>query len=457
MAKTFVVPKIANEMNQYFTKKIKKMRKNLNRDTSKAMKVLEKLIEKPKSKFKLKPVNVNKVYEVIQKSKASNSTGHDNLSMNIIKEIPQFMARVLCNLFNTIIRTKVYPDNLKISKVIPIRKPDKPMNLKDFHRPINILPTVDKVIEALICEQMESYFQNNHLIPNSHNGGRKHHSTVSAMMAMDHKNKMIKSKKATACILSTDLSSAFDLVDHGLLLDKLRYFSVGPSSIEILRSFLSNRSCFTEIQGFRSTTIMTEACSVVQGSKLSGFLHTVFSIEIPLIPILMRNRQLAATLLEITIPTFYSVEHSVNQYIDDSTNLIGTDTMDELIRYNESYLKVLEAYYSLNRLKINSGKTKILITKHPAKRQNNEPISFMSPDGETIIESNSIKILGFIRNNRDSMDSHINMVSGRVNSVLTELSPLLGHMSLKVQKEVVYSKAASFLLYGAEMYTNINQ
>ena len=126
------------------------------------------------------------------------------------------------------------------------------------------------------------------------------------------------------------------------------------------------------------------------------------------------------------------MEHSVNQYVDDSTNLIGTDTMDELIRYNESYLKVLEAYYSLNRLKINSGKTKILITKHPAKRQNNAPISFMSPDGETIIESNSIKILGSIRNNRDSMDLHINMVSGRVNSVLTELSPLLGHMSLKV-------------------------
>ena len=76
---------IANEMNQYFTKKIKKMRNNLNGDTSKAMKVLEKLIKKLKSEFELKPVNVNKVYEVIQKSKASNSMGHDNLSMNIIK------------------------------------------------------------------------------------------------------------------------------------------------------------------------------------------------------------------------------------------------------------------------------------------------------------------------------------------------------------------------------------
>ena len=101
---------------------------------------------------------------------------------------------------------------------------------------------------------------------------------------------------------------------------------------------------------------MTEACSVVQGSKLSGFLYTVFSIEIPLIPILMRNRQLAATLLEITIPTFYGVEHSLNQYVDNSTNLVGTDTVEELIRYNETYLKVLEVYYSLNRLRINSKK-----------------------------------------------------------------------------------------------------
>ena len=35
---------------------------------------------------------------------------------------------------------------------------------------------------------------------------------------------------------------------------------------------------------------------------------------------------------------------------------------------------------------------------------------------------------------------------------LIKLAPYLGHMSMKVRKDVVYAKAASILLYGAELY-----
>ena len=53
------------------------------------------------------------------------------------------------------------------------------------------------------------------------------------------------------------------------------------------------------------------------------------------------------------------------------------------------------------------------------------------------------------------MDSHLCMIGGRVSSVLAELPPLLGLMPMKVRKEVVYSKAASLVLYGAELYTGM--
>ena len=68
-----------------------------------------------------------------------------------------------------------------------------------------------------------------------------------------------------------------------------------------------------------------------------------------------------------------------------------------------------------------------------------------------------MKILGVIKNNRDSMDAHLNMEGGRVTQILTELAPLTKHMSLKNRKEVIQSKAMSLLLYGAEFIPSQNE
>ena len=69
-------------------------------------------MKKPETTFDLKPVKVSDVYEIITKAKSYNLTGHDLISMNVIKEIPQFIARVCCHLYNSILRTKKYPKNL---------------------------------------------------------------------------------------------------------------------------------------------------------------------------------------------------------------------------------------------------------------------------------------------------------------------------------------------------------
>ena len=114
----------------------------------KKFKVLKNLFEKPKSEFELKPVNVNQVYEVIQKSKASNSMGHDNLSMNIIKEIPQFMALAMNHLYNYVIKTGVYPACLKTSRII------HNMNTFLAITPVNIVFAVLNLLTANVTSTM---------------------------------------------------------------------------------------------------------------------------------------------------------------------------------------------------------------------------------------------------------------------------------------------------------------
>ena len=48
------------------------------------------------------------------------------------------------------------------------------------------------------------------------------------------------------------------------------------------------------------------------------------------------------TILEMRIPTYYSTEHEINQFVDDSTSIVGSDTEEELGRYTTDFLKVME-------------------------------------------------------------------------------------------------------------------
>ena len=440
--------RIAEIMNKFYVKKVEDIRKNFETETDKAIEVLKSLKTKPTTSFDFKPVDVYTVHEVIEKTKRSNSSGKDTLTANIMKECHQFFSRALCHLFNSMLYHKKFPQNLKTSKLIPILKPNKDPNLTDSYRPIAILQASEKVIEELMRKQMQQYFNENNLIPNQHHGGLQNHSTLSAIASLDHSHKLIKEKRKNTLIMTTDLSAAFDTVDHTVLVKKLKFYGLSNNAAELMTSFLSNRKTFVEIQGFRSKETTTPPCSVVQGSKLSGFLYTIYSIEIPLIPQILRNQQLIETLFEILIPNYYSIDHEVNQFVDDSSNVVGSETEEELGLYTSDYLKIMEKFYYMNKLKLNAEKTKVMITKAKETKK----IKISAPNGEVLTPDKAIKILGYWKNSRDNYETHISKITGIVSKRLCEIKPYLSCMNLKTRRKIVYSKIASIILYGIELY-----
>ena len=58
---------------------------------------------------------------------------------------------------NQCILTDVFPDKVKIAKVIPIHKKDDKTQFENY-RTIFILPAISKVIERVIFDQMHDYF-----------------------------------------------------------------------------------------------------------------------------------------------------------------------------------------------------------------------------------------------------------------------------------------------------------
>ena len=80
---------------------------------------------------------------------SKNSCGLDGISSKLIKIIEPAIIKPLTLLINQVLNTGIFPDELKIAKVIPIFKKDDPTLLKNY-RPISLLSTLSKVIEKII-------------------------------------------------------------------------------------------------------------------------------------------------------------------------------------------------------------------------------------------------------------------------------------------------------------------
>ena len=90
------------------------------------------------------PPNKNPGYAV----DAKNSCGYDDISSIFLKRITTSIIKPLTIVINQVLNNGIFPDKLKIAKVVPIFKSGD-CGLTNNYRPISLLPVISKVIEKL--------------------------------------------------------------------------------------------------------------------------------------------------------------------------------------------------------------------------------------------------------------------------------------------------------------------
>ena len=108
-----------------------------------------------------------------------------------------------------------------------------------------------------------------------------------------------------------------------------------------------------------------------------------------------------------------NTQHHITNFVDDNTNIISFKNHENIKQYLENYFLILKKYYNINKVKINSDKTKLTII-HKTSMDNFFKTFTVQAGKDTIKNSNSIKILGTIIQNDLRLDKTINKLTSEL-------------------------------------------
>ena len=95
--------------------------------------------------FHFVPIDEEQTLTIIGQLKAKKSMGYDNISQILLQK----SAKPLTCIINQSLKTGVFPNNLKIAKIIPIFKTNDKYDFNNY-RPISLLPSISKIFEKVV-------------------------------------------------------------------------------------------------------------------------------------------------------------------------------------------------------------------------------------------------------------------------------------------------------------------
>ena len=303
--------------------------------------------------------------------RASSAAGADGVPACLLKSCKKELSKPLHILWRSSLNNGVIPADLLLVLISPVHKGGSRGIAKNY-RPVALTSHIVKVFERVIRRALVKHLEENKLLPDGQHGFRALRSTLTQLLSYWDTILGELEDGNGVDVIYTDFSKAFDKVETGVLLHKLKESGISGRVGSWIAAFLdsSTRQQAVVVDG-RVSSLRPVISGVPQGTVLGPVLFLVHISDI------------AEGLSERT---------SASSFADDTRVQRGIHSSDDCCTL-QSDLRVIYDWAKNVNMHFNADKFEPLrLWPNPSLVPDYE---YLGPDGEAIEVKDTLKDLVF--------------------------------------------------------------